>query len=60
MFFSRLRADGIPVELESNGVIMPEADKGNYPVIQHDESIWKNWYSYATVYWLRWPCFWAW
>lgn len=41
-FFGRLRADGIPVELESNGVIMPEADKGNYPVIQHDESIWKK------------------
>ena len=30
------------MELESNGVIMPEADKGNYPVIQHDESIWKK------------------
>ena len=41
-FFGRLRSDGIPVELESNGVIMPESDKGNYPVIQHGESIWKK------------------
>lgn len=41
-FFGRLRDDGIPVELESNGVILPKADRGNYPVIQHDESIWKK------------------
>ncbi len=41
-FFGRLERDGIPVELESNGEVKPEADKGNYPAIEYDEKKWKN------------------
>lgn len=31
-FFERIREDGIETEIESNGIVKPEADKGNYPV----------------------------
>lgn len=41
-FFEKLEADGIPVAIESNGQVKPEADKGNYPAIEYDEKTWKN------------------
>lgn len=41
-FFGKLESDGILVELESNGQVKKEADKGNYPVIEYDEKKWKN------------------
>lgn len=41
-FFGRLEQDGIPVDLESNGVIRPDLDKGNYPVIEYNEEKWKK------------------
>lgn len=41
-FFEKLEADGIPVEIESNGEVKPEADKGNYPAIEYDGKSWKN------------------
>lgn len=40
-FFGRLRDEGVPAKLESNGVVMPQADKGSYPVVQQDVNIWK-------------------
>lgn len=41
-FFGRLEQDGISVDLESNGIIRPDLNKGNYPVIEYNESKWKK------------------
>lgn len=41
-FFERLKQDGIPSVLESNGLVKPAAWKGNYPVIEYDRQKWKK------------------
>lgn len=41
-FFGRLEKDGIPVELESNGVVKQSEDKGNYPEVEYDQRKWKH------------------
>lgn len=41
-FFSRLKEDGIPSVLESNGLVKPEVSYGSYPVIEYDKSKWKK------------------
>ena len=41
-FFQRLKEDGVPAELESNGLVKPLCWKGNYPVIEYDKNKWKK------------------
>ena len=41
-FFKILRDNGIPVEVESNGVAEQEADKGMYPEVSYDVNKWKK------------------
>lgn len=41
-FFGFLREQGIPVEMESNGVPDERDDKGMYPQIQYDQKRWKE------------------
>ena len=41
-FFLHLEQAGIPVGLESNGLVKPEAWKGTYPVVEYDKSKWKK------------------
>lgn len=41
-FFSKLEADGIPVEIETNGIVKKECDKGMYPRIEYDPDKWKK------------------
>ncbi len=50
-FFGKLKEDGIAVDFESNGVAMPEYDRGNYPVIGYGRDKWKKlvWIFYATL-----------
>ena len=41
-FFKILRDNGIPVEVESNGVAEQEVDKGMYPEVSYDVDKWKK------------------
>ena len=41
-FFGHLEQAGIPVGLESNGLVKPEAWKGTYPVVEYDKNKWKK------------------
>lgn len=41
-FFGKLKEDGVGVELESNGVAMPEYNRGNYPEIGYSRDKWKK------------------
>ena len=41
-FFGILKNNGVPVELESNGVVKKEADRGMYPEISYDVDKWKK------------------
>ena len=41
-FFKILRDNGIPVEVESNGVDEQEVDKGMYPEVSYDVDKWKK------------------
>lgn len=41
-FFGFLQNEGVPVELESNGIAKKEADHGMYPEISYDVNKWKK------------------
>lgn len=58
-FFGRLRADGIPVELEATALSC-QRRMGIIPVIQHDENIWKKLVLVCYGVLAAVACFWAW
>lgn len=41
-FFDFLKEKEIPVELESNGIVKKDADKGMYPAISYDVNQWRK------------------
>ena len=41
-FFGFLKEQGVPVEIESNGIAKKEADHGMYPEISYDVNKWKK------------------